>query len=205
MAVAVHSQLLRIVGTDGEIVGDFDTLQGTLTTEQYLLFTNDSRRLIEFTNGKLEVLPMPTKRHQIILGFLYRALHAYMQLIGGIVLFAPLRLQIRDGQFREPDLLLLIDTDDPRGQDAYWIGADMVVEIVSPDNPERDTVVKRADYAEAGIPEYWIVNPEDETVIVLQLTGNQYSEYGLFGRGDLARSVLLEGFSVSTNDIFDAR
>jgi Uma2 family endonuclease len=205
MDVAVHPQLLRIVGTDGEIVGDFDTLQGTLTTEQYLLFTNDSRRLIEFTNGKLEVLPMPTKRHQIILGFLYRALHAYMQLIGGIVLFAPLRLQIRDGQFREPDLLLLLDTDDPRGQDAYWMGADMVVEIVSPDNPERDTVIKRTDYAEAGIPEYWIVNPEDETVTVLQLTGDQYSEHGLFGRGDLARSVLLEGFSVSANDLFDAR
>ena len=41
---------------------------------------------------------------------------------------------------------------------AFWLGADVVVEVVSPDDPERDTKLKRADYAEARIPEYWILN-----------------------------------------------
>lgn len=53
--------------------------------------------------------------------------------------YAPLRLQIRPGKFHEPDLLLLRDAHDPCNQDAYWLGADLVVEIVSPDDPERDT------------------------------------------------------------------
>ncbi len=101
----------------------------------------------------------------------------------GEILFAPLRLQILPGRYREPDLLLLLNKDDPRNQDAYWLGADLVVEIVSPDDPERDTVVKRADYAEAGIPEYWIVNPLDETITVLTLTNREYAEHGIFQRG----------------------
>ena len=42
--------------------------------------------------------------------------------------------------FREPDLLLLCDGDDARYQDRYWLGADLVVEVVSPDRPERDLI-----------------------------------------------------------------
>jgi Uma2 family endonuclease len=80
-----------------------------------------------------------------------------------------------------------------------------VLEIVSPDNPERDTVEKRADYAEAGIPEYWIVNPLDETITVLRLAGEQYSEHGVFRRGETATSTLLAGFAVAVDDVLDAR
>lgn len=94
-----------------------------------------------------------------------------MQQIGGKVLVAPLRLRVRSGKFREPDILMLFSADDPRYQAAFWLGADLVVEIVSPDRPERDIEEKPRDYAEAGIPEYWIVNPLDETITVLTLAG----------------------------------
>ena len=97
------------------------------------------------------------------------------------------------------------DANDPRRQNRYWLGADLVVEIVSPDNPERDTREKRADYAEATIPEYWIVNPEDETIVVLKLEGEQYTEHGVFRRGDAATSALLTGFTLPVKDVFDAR
>ena len=76
-----------------------------------------------------------------------------------------------------------------RNQDRFWLGADVVVEVVSPDDPGRDLVVKRADYAEAAIPEYWIVDPRVETVTVLTLAGGAYVEHGVFsprGGGDLA-------------------
>lgn len=148
---------------------------------------------------------MPTDKHQIISRLLFLALFAFIQPRGGTVLYAPLRLQIRPSKFREPDLLLLQDTNDPRRENAFWLGADLVIEIVSPDNPERDTRVKRVDYAEAGIPEYWIVNPLDETIVVLQLGGEQYSEHGVFGRGERATSVLLNGFAVAVDEVFDAR
>ena len=61
---------------------------------------------------------------------------------------------MREGVFHEPDVLLLRDRSDPRRQDRFWLGADLVVEVVSPDDPDRDLVEKRADYAAAGIAEY---------------------------------------------------
>jgi Uma2 family endonuclease len=106
--------------------------------------------------------------------------------------------------FHVPDILLLRDANDPRRQNRYWLGADLVVEIVSPDDPERDTKVKRADYAEAGVAEYWIVNPEDQTIAVLQLAGDAYREHGTFRRGESADSIVLGGFAVSVDAVFDA-
>ncbi|MDQ6695311.1 MAG: Uma2 family endonuclease [Chloroflexota bacterium] len=205
MAIDVHSPELRIVSADDATILDLDPIQGLWTGEQYLRITDSSRWLLEFTDGKLEVLPMPTEQHQAMLGFLYVALLSFLQPRGGKVFFAPLRLQLREGKFREPDLLIMRDAQDPRRQNAYWLGADLVIEIVSPDNPERDTIVKRGDYADAHIPEYWIVNPEDQTITVLRLDGDLYAEYGVFGRGETVRSLLLESFSVTVNDVLDAQ
>ena len=89
-------------------------------------------------------------------------------------------------------------------EDAFWLGADLVMEIVNPDNPGRDIHVKRADYAEARIPEYSIVNPLDETITVLALAGDAYTEHGAFARGDHAPSATLEGFGVEVTEVFDA-
>lgn len=195
---------LKLVREADGLEIDLLPLQGHWTAEQYLLLTDQTNRLIEFTDGSIEVLPMPTENHQAISRFLFLALLAFIQRIGGDIFYAPLRVQIRPGKYREPDLMLLRSKSDARRQNRYWLGADLVVEIVSPDNPERDTVTKRADYAEAGIPEYWIVNPVDESITVLTLTGDAYVEHGVFRRGATASSVLLEGFAVSVDAVLDA-
>jgi Uma2 family endonuclease len=195
---------LRVVDADNDTVLDLQLLQGLWTPAQYLTLTDYSRRLLEFTDGYIEALPMPTDRHQVISRYLLFELFAFVQPRGGTVLYAPLRLRIREGQFREPDLLLVRDADDPRRQNRYWLGADLVVEVVSPDDPERDTRVKRGEYAAAQIPEYWIVNPVDETVTVLTLVDKAYVEHGVFRRGDEANSALLDGFALPVNAVFDA-
>ncbi len=205
MAIDVRQPALHMTWEEDTLVLSLAPLQGRWTEEQYLLLTDQTNRLIEFTDGYVEVLPMPTHRHQVILRFVFLALFKFLQPRGGNVLFAPLRLQIRPGKFREPDILLVRDSSDPRCQNRCWLGADLVVEVVSPENPERDTSEKRAGYAEARIPEYWIVNPEDETIMVLRLEGEQYAEHGLFRRGDTATSALLAGFTLPVNEVFDAR
>ncbi len=204
MVVETHAQGLRIVAPDNDTVLDLKPLQGLWTEEQYFKLTAHNRRLLEFTDGTIELLPMPTDRHQVISRFLLFALFAFMQELGGTVLYAPLRLRIRAGKFREPDLLLVCDARDPRRQNRFWLGADMVVEIVSPDDPERDTIAKRADYAQAHISEYWIVNPVDETITVLTLAGDVYTEYDVFHRGQQAASILLNGFVLNVSEVFDA-
>lgn len=204
MAFETSAQGLRVVSAENDTVLNLELLQGMWTQEQYLKLTDYSRRLLEFTDGYIEVLPMPTDRHQVISQFLLLHLLAFVQPLGGKVLYAPLRLRIRDGQFREPDLLLLRDANDPRRQNHYWLGADLVIEVVSPDDPERDTRVKRVEYAEAQIPEYWIVNPIDETVTVLALVGEAYMEHGVFRRGDEASSALLDGLALRVDEMFEA-
>ena len=78
-----------------------------------------------------------------------------------------------------------------------------MAEVVSPDDPARDLVVKRVDYAEASVPEYWIVDPDGETVTVLTLAGDAYVEHGGFARGDTATSSLLDGVAVDVASLFD--
>ena len=201
---AVQSLGLRIATPDGRSEIDVEPLQGLWTQAQYLRLTDHARLLIEFTDGRLEFLAMPTDRHQAILQYLFLALAPLVGARGGSVRFAPLRLRIREGKFREPDLLLVRDAGDPRRRNDYWRGADLVMEVVSPDDPQRDKQVKRGDYAEARIPEYWIVNPLDETITVLTLAGTEYAEHGVFRRGDRAESALLQGFATGVADVFDA-
>ena len=178
--------------------------QGCWSDDDYLWLTDHTRRLVEFTDGYLEILPMPSRGHQRILAFLYSAFHAFLAPAGGEVLFAPLRLRIRQGKFREPDLLVVRDARDTRSGDRFWTGADAVVEIVSADDPQRDIVQKRDDYAEAVIPEYWIVDPRTETVTVLKLEDAGYVEDGVYGRPLRARSSVLPGFGVDVGSVFDA-
>src|SRR6266699_2917308 len=82
--------------------------QGRWSEDEYLVLTDHRNRLVEFTDGFLEILPMPTDKHQSVLKFLFLAFYGFVEPRGGNVHFAPLRLQVRTGKFREPDLLLLL-------------------------------------------------------------------------------------------------
>src|SRR5947209_2304224 len=81
---------------------DLVALQGLWTEAQYLKLTDQTNHLLEFTDGVIEVLPMPTREHQRLSAYLYRSFFAVVQALGGILLYAPLRVQIRAGKFREP-------------------------------------------------------------------------------------------------------
>jgi len=205
MVVDVQMPRMHLKLADEETEIDLAALQGLWSVEQYLKLTNQTTRLIEYTDGVIEVLPMPTKYHQAISKLLFLALLLVVEHIGGDVFYAPLRVQVRPGKFREPDLLVVLNKDDPRAQDEFWLGADLVVEIVSPDKPKRDIEEKPRDYAEANIPEYWIVNPLDGTITVLALQGDAYAPHGVFQRGERATSMLLEKFSVSVDEVFAVR
>jgi Uma2 family endonuclease len=205
MALGIRTPGLKLVWEADGLEIDLLPLQGLWTEEQYLRLTDQTNRLIEFTEGSVEVLPMPTRTHQAISRYLFLAFLASVERVGGTVFYAPLRVRVAPNRFREPDLVLLLDVNDPRNQNAFWLGADLVVEIVSPDDVERDTVIKRADYAAAGIPEYWIVHPAEATITVLRLVGDAYVVHGVFRRGDIATSSLLQGFTVSVDAVCHAQ
>src|ERR1051325_7944610 len=125
----------------------FDLLpnQGSWSDEEYLWLTDHTSRLIECTDGHLEPLPMPTDLHQSVLQFMFTALMMFVTPLGGKVHFAAIRMRVSPGKFREPDVLLLLNAKDRRRRNRYWLGADLTLEVVSEEKPERDLVDKRHD------------------------------------------------------------
>jgi Uma2 family endonuclease len=99
--------------------------------------------------------------------------------------------------------MLMLAANSHRRFEEYWQGADLVVEVISPDDPSRDIVTKKEEYAQAGIPEYWLVNPINQTMTVFVLAqSSSYQEAGVYNKGDTARSRLLEGFRVDVTSVF---
>ncbi len=192
-------------GANGQPTWDVAMLfpeQGTWSVEEYLALPGN--RLVEYSAGYLEVLPVPTPRHQWILLFLYRQFEAFIAPQGGLVLTAPLRVRLWRGKFREPDLVFLCARHRHRAGKEFWDGADLVMEVVSeaPKDRRRDLVTKRREYAQAGIPEYWIVDPARKRILVLARKGKSYVVRGTYRPGGQARSALLESFTVDVAAAF---
>lgn len=183
--------------------------QGTWSEEAFLALRTN--RLVELNDGCLEVLPVPSYFHELIVEFLHDLLRAFVnQRALGRVMRAPLPIRLWPGQMREPDILFLqperLERLRQRGNKAQPDGADLVVEIVSPgeDSRDRDLNVKRVEYARAGIAEYWIVDTERRSITVLILDGETYAVHGDFADQDTVTSKLLTGFTVSVSDVLHA-
>ena len=157
----------------------------------------------ELVDGCLEFLPLPTRTHQRLLRYLMGLLQSSVKSSSlGEVLFAPCPIRLAPGHLREPDLFVakLSESDEPpAAADVLW-----VLEIVSPAqlNRDRDLIEKRRDYAQARIPEYWIVDPVEETVTVLSLDGQSYRAHGEFKPGTVATSPLLPKFQINVTELF---
>lgn len=175
--------------------------QGDWSKSDYLWLTSRTNRLVELVNGRIEVLKVPTLTHQLIIQHLIKELDA---LNVGLAVIAGLRVQMRDENFRQPDITFLLNEHLSEAADEFWEKADLAVEVVSPDDPARDYVEKRAEYAGSGIPEYWIVDPMKRTVIILELIDGQYVDHGPCTVGQTAASKLIPQFVVNVDALFDA-
>jgi len=162
-----------------------------LTFEQYLSYDDGTENRYELIDGELTALPPESGLNIII------ATHLVL-VLARVVDFRLIRshsceLQVTGTvQNRYPDLVILNLEHLPLTQRRSTLTLDMpppqlVVEIVSPGkaNHQRDYVDKRKQYVARGIPEYWIVDPQAEVVIVLALESGAYVEIGQF-RGDEA-------------------
>jgi len=175
--------------------------QGEWTVEDYL--TLDTNHFIEYADGYVDVLPMPSFRHQQLVFLLQRILWNFVSERGlGEVLAAPLPVELWPKKFREPDIIFIAATKVPPETATHLRNVDLVMEVVSPDNPDRDYKTKRKEYAQAGIPEYWIVDPLEKLVTVLVLRGRHYRSHGEFKPGAIASSVHLAGFTLPVITLF---
>jgi len=192
-------------GTEGrlaiEVAGLFPP-QGQWTEEDYFGLP-DSNRYIELSDGIFIMPPHPTNTHQRTVGRLFRSLEDFVLSRDlGLVRLAPLPVRLWPGKIREPDVLFVAHEHQDRVGEQAFGPPDLVMEVASPGTRRTDRVEKFAEYARAGIPEYWIVDPDAESIEVFTLREGAYELLGKWRAGEITHSALLAGFQVAVGEIF---
>ena len=155
--------------------------QGSWTYEDYAALPEDGRRY-EIVNGVLIIAPAPSPGHQDIVGEIFAYLRTHVKLAGlGRVFPGPVDVELGPKNVYQPDVVVVLNAHLDRVAEKKIIGApDLVVEIASPSTAAVDRLTKHDVYARAGIPEYWIVKPERQTVELFVLEDGEYRSLGIF-------------------------
>lgn len=167
-----------------------------LTTMSYAEFLDwaDAGVFAEWENGKVILMSPTSLQHARLFRFLFRVLDEFVERTGaGELLAAPFQMHLptlRRG--REPDIFFVAKRHRRRLKATYLDGpADLAIEIVSPESEERDRVVKFAEYAQAGVGEYWLVDPLMQTLKFFHLTATHtYTTIAPDAAGRLHSAVL---------------
>ena len=173
-----------------------------LTYEDYVKTSDDERW--ELLNGELLMAPSPNVSHQRVATDLVTVLNAFVQESDlGRVYAAPTDVVLSETNVVQPDLLFVSKEREQIITRANIQGApDLAVEIRSPSTDERDRTVKRKLYADHGVREYWLVDPDAITITVLILRDGAFEEVGVYRKGETLTSPTLKGFGVNLDDIF---
>ena len=177
--------------------------QGAWTYADYLQLPDNGMRY-EVVGGNLYMSPAPRPKHQQISTNLLSALHEYVkknQL--GRVYHAPIDVILTDlATPIQPDILFIPTKKLDIVRDVNIKGVpELVIEIISPGNPAHDRNIKFKLYAQAGVPEYWIVDGEAQMIDVFVLRGKAYAPLGQFGLDHVIFSEVLDGFSLNIADV----
>jgi Uma2 family endonuclease len=184
-----------------------------LSFEEYLNYDDGTDIRYEFVDGELAPLPTESTLSTQIAIFL---IAIFLQLgipIRRLGIKHQISVKSRIVTAREPDLVVHSDASIEAidGLPQALLEPDMpnpllVVEIVSPGdaNHKRDYEVKRKEYQNRGIPEYWLIDPEQATITVLHLVDAQYVEFGTFKNRDRLLSPTFQEINLTCDQVFAA-
>ena len=174
-----------------------------LTSEDYYAMSDDGHRY-ELIEGDLIVPPAPDLAHQGVSGELHMLLRSAAHRVGAKVFAAPTDVYLSSETVVQPDLLVVLREHVARMTHRGIEGApDLVVEILSPGSSERDRQTKSRLYAQAGVPEYWIVSPEARLIEVLVLRDGGYTVHLRAGYDEPVGSTVLDDLSFPASRAFD--
>lgn len=174
------------------------------TIADYMRLPEGAR--VELIKGELLSEPSPRYGHQGTVGELYVLIRAWANANdGGKVVVSPFDVHLPSGDVVQPDLVFVAKPhlDLIKG----WVMGvpDLLIEVLSPENPERDLLIKRDLYAANGVPEYWIVDPDGRTVQIFQIGGGGYGLPTLYEAADTVTSTLLPGLAIPVAGLFPLR
>lgn len=146
-----------------------------LTYRDYLLLPDDGKRY-EIIDGDLFVPPSPVTRHQLVVGRFFHHMMTYLETHPiGTVFTAPYDVVLSDTDIVEPDLLVVLNNGRAHISEKNVQGPpDMILEVLSPSTAARDRELKRKRYERFGVQEYWLIDPDQNTLEILALEEGQY-------------------------------
>jgi len=165
--------------------------QGAWTYNDYAALDDGKR--YEIVNGVLFLIPTPWLLHQRVVGevFIYLFDHVTSADLGEVVI-GPIDVELAPDVVLQPDIVVMLNTGPGKITDTHFIGApDLVIEVSSPGTIGYERREKQDAYARGGVPEYWIVNPEAQTIELLVLEAGEYRSLGIFrGQAKLPSQVV---------------
>ena len=178
--------------------------QGKWTEKDYFALPQ-TNQIVELSNGEI-MMPSPAAdAHQSASLELSHALKLFVDEHDlGIVRYAPMSVRLWEGKIREPDVLFIRrEHADRLGKTVHGV-PDWVAEIISRKTKKTDEVDKLAEYAQAGVPEYWLLHYKRRTIRVYMLPAgaSEYTLAATYSAGDIARSETITGFEVPVDKIF---
>jgi Uma2 family endonuclease len=163
----------------------------------------ETSRLIELSDGELIMTPPATNTHQRVLINLFLALEKFIaHLDAGVLNLAPMPVRLWPGKIREPDIFFLTKEHLDRVGEQFSGPPDLIVEVTSPSTRRADRRDKFNEYAQASVREYWLVDPDAQTIEVFVLEDGVYVLSGKYRAGEMANSVLLDGFAIAVEAVF---
>jgi Uma2 family endonuclease len=192
------------LGRSADETAELWPAQGLWRYEDYCRLPDDGWRY-EVIRGRLLMAPAPKPRHQFSLGELHLAFRRFVDAGDlGAVLLAPIDVVLAKlATPVQPDLLFIRQERlDIVKENRIEGPPDLIVEVLSPSNWTTDRRDKHALYAEAGVAEYWIVDPEQRTIEVFVLEEGGYRLFDQKGPGETIRSHSLDGLEVAIDGIF---
>lgn len=166
--------------------------QGDYTLEDYYQIPDDIR--VELIDGVIYNMTAPSSFHQIIAGYIYTKLlnHVLNNKDACLPMISPLDVQLNcdDKTMVQPDVIIICNKDKIIGRCVYG-APDFIIEVLSKSTRRKDMIIKLNKYIDAGVREYWMIDPRKKEVMVYDFEHDDFPI--LYGFGDLVPVRIWDG------------
>jgi Uma2 family endonuclease len=192
------------------LVEVYNVLMGTevipkLTYEEFRKFPDDGKHY-ELIHGEVHLSPSRSTKHQLIVGNISVSLGTHVRSARlGVLFFAPLDVCLNPDTALQPDLIFISAERVGIVQEDFVAGApDLAVEVLSQSTAAYDRATKLPLYAEAGVPEIWLIDPQVKTVEVLRLQGRKYVVDSTLAGDQTLMSATFPGWKLPLPQLFSS-
>ncbi len=162
----------------------------------------ETHQPIELWNGEIIMSPAPHPNHQRIVGRFYKSLDQFVGKRGlGEVLVSPCDVVLTQKRVVQPDVLFISKARLGIVKNYVDGVPDLAMEVISEASWQRDRIQKKALYEQSGLLEYWIIDPDSQTIEVFALVKSAFQLHSRAVGAQMAKSKLLAGFSLAFRDL----